>query len=89
MKSLGITKHKLKTIDNENGLIMHGLKKSDEVFKDSARLFYGTGYKKDVDVPSVISSDKSTELDDGIYSDAKNKIIFEVKDKVVVSSQNY
>ena len=63
--------------------------KSDEVFKDSARLFYGTGYKKDVDVPSVISSDKSTELDDGIYSDAKNKIIFEVKDKVVVSSQNY
>ena len=47
MKILGISKNKLKTIDNENGVIMHGLKKSDEVFKGFGEIYFSqVEYKK-------------------------------------------
>lgn len=47
MKSLGISKHKLKKIENYNGVIMHGLKKSDEVFKGFGEIYFSqVEYKK-------------------------------------------
>ena len=58
-------------------------------FKLAAEEFYGGDYKRDVDAITVINEDKSTELEDGIYTDAKNKIIFEVKGKKVIKSRNY
>ena len=58
-------------------------------FKLAAEEFHGADYKKDVDAITVINEDKSTELDDGVYTDAKNKIIFEVKGKKVIKSRNY
>ena len=58
-------------------------------FKLAAEEFHGSDYKRDVDAITVINEDKSTELEDGIYTDAKNKIIFEVKGKKVIKSRNY
>ena len=58
-------------------------------FKLAAEEFHGGDYKRDVDAITVINEDKSTELEDGIYTDAKNKIIFEVKGKKVIKSRNY
>lgn len=47
MKSLGILKHKLQTIDNENGVIMHGLKKSDKEFRGFGEIYFSqVEYKK-------------------------------------------
>lgn len=39
MNNLGITKHRLKIIDNVNGSIMHALKKSDLGFKDFGEIY--------------------------------------------------
>jgi hypothetical protein len=58
-------------------------------FKLAAEEFHGADYKRDVDAVTVINEDKSTELDDGVYTDAKNKIIFEVQGKKVIKSRNY
>ena len=58
-------------------------------FKLAAEEYHGADYKRDVDAVTVINEDKSTELDDGVYTDAKNKIIFEVKGKKVIKSRNY
>ena len=62
---------------------------TDQGFKFAAEDFYEDEYKGDVDSVSVINADKTTTLPDGWYSDAKNKIMFEVKDKVVISDRSY
>jgi hypothetical protein len=62
---------------------------TDQGFKLAAEDFYEDAYKGDVDVATVINEDKTTTLPDGWYSDAKNKIMFEVKDKVVISDRSY
>jgi hypothetical protein len=58
-------------------------------FALAAETFYGKDYKGDVTAVEVINADKSTTLPDGIYSDKDNKLIFEVKDKKVISDRNY
>ena len=58
-------------------------------FALAAETFYGDSYKGDVTAVEVINADKSTSLPDGIYSDKDNKLIFEVKDKKVVSDRSY
>jgi hypothetical protein len=58
-------------------------------FALAAETFYGSNYKGDVTAVDVIEADKSTQLPDGIYSDKENKLIFEVKDKKVVSDRSY
>jgi hypothetical protein len=58
-------------------------------FALAAETFYGSDYKGDVTAVDVIQADKSTQLPDGIYSDKENKLIFEVKDKKVVSDRSY
>lgn len=40
MKIFGVTKNKLKIIDNANGSIMHGLKKSDYDFKGFGEVYF-------------------------------------------------
>ncbi len=47
MKSLGISKRKLKIIDNVNGSIMHALKKSDDAFQGFGEVYFShVSYKK-------------------------------------------
>ena len=62
---------------------------TDQGFKFAAEDFYEDEYKGDKDSATVINVDKTTTLPDGWYSDAKNKIMFEVKDKVVISDRSY
>ena len=66
--------------------------KNDEVFKDSAILFYQDDYKGDVNVQEVVTDKetKTTTLPKGVYTDAKNKIVFVVdENKKIISSKNY
>ena len=66
--------------------------KNDEVFKDSAILFYGDDYKGDVNVAEVITdkTTKSTTLPQGVYTDVKNKMVLVVdENKKIISSKNY
>ena len=58
-------------------------------FAIAVEAFYGKDYKGDVTAVEVINADKSTTLPDGIYSDKDNKLIFEVKNKKVISDRNY
>jgi len=58
-------------------------------FALAAETFYGKDYKGDVTAVEVINADKSTTLPDGVYSDKENKLIFQVKDKKVISDRDY
>ena len=58
-------------------------------FAIAVEAFYGKNYKGDVTAVEVINADKSTTLPDGVYSDKENKLVFEVKDKKVISDRDY
>ena len=58
-------------------------------FALAAEEFYGSKYKGDQATDGSMAVGEVAEIDDGVYTDKENKIIFTVKDKKVVQSRNY
>ena len=56
--------------------------KNEDVFKDAAKLFYGGRYRGDQQTVDLKDGEK-VELSDGVYTDSKNGIVYEITDKTV------
>tara|TARA_X000001388_G_scaffold73825_1_gene66023 strand:+ start:41 stop:1072 length:1032 start_codon:yes stop_codon:yes gene_type:complete len=58
-------------------------------FALAAEEFYGSEYKGDEPTDGSMPIGTKAEISDGVYTDKSNKIIFEIKDKIVVFSRKY
>ena len=63
---------------------------SPQGFALAAEEFFEDSYIGDIPTDGNVNiGDKATKKSDGIYTDKENKIIFEIKDQVIISSRKY
>ena len=75
-----LTENKLTSLSNDKG-INENLSPAEQEKVSSELSNYVEKHKPDFG--------EVAEIDDGVYTDKENKIIFTVKDKKVVQSRNY
>jgi hypothetical protein len=51
--------------------------------------FFGSKYKGDKATDGSMDIGEVAEINDGVYTDKENKLVFEVKDKKVVFSRKF